>query len=27
MISRIEVNPPSENSLYLRLFVTTSGGL
>ncbi len=27
MSSRIEVNPPSEHSLYLRLFVTTSGGL
>jgi len=27
MTQRIEINPPNEHGLYLRLFVTTSGGL
>lgn len=27
MLQRVEVNPPNEHGLYLRLFITTSGGL
>jgi hypothetical protein len=27
IMSRVEVNPPSENTLYLRLFITNGGGL
>jgi hypothetical protein len=27
MTQRVEINPPNEHGLYLRLFITTSGGL
>jgi len=27
MTQRVETNPPNEHGLYLRLFVTASGGL
>jgi hypothetical protein len=27
MLSRVEINPPTEHTLYLRLFITNGGGL
>jgi hypothetical protein len=27
MTQRVEINPPNEHGLYLRLFITSSGGL
>jgi hypothetical protein len=27
MLFRVEINPPTEHTLYLRLFITNGGGL